>query len=64
MPAVSPPAVAGTAKLAAERIAARLARIAASQLNTEADDIVFAGGQVSSKRNPDNALSFSRRRGN
>jgi 2-furoyl-CoA dehydrogenase large subunit len=40
------PAVAGTAKLAAERIAAKLARVAASQLNTEADDIVFAGGQV------------------
>jgi 2-furoyl-CoA dehydrogenase large subunit len=54
------PAVAGTAKLAAERIAARLARIAASQLNTEADDIVFAAGQVRSKRNPDNKVSFSR----
>jgi 2-furoyl-CoA dehydrogenase large subunit len=54
------PAVAGTAKLAAERIAERLARIAAGQLNTEADDIVFAGGQVRSKRNPDNKVSFSR----
>jgi 2-furoyl-CoA dehydrogenase large subunit len=54
------PAVAGTAKLAAERIAAKLARIAASQLNTEVDDIVFAGGQVRSKRNPDNKVSFSR----
>ena len=54
------PAVAGTAKLAAERIAARLARIAASQLNTEADDIVFADGQVRSKRNPDNKVAFSR----
>jgi 2-furoyl-CoA dehydrogenase large subunit len=54
------PAVAGTAKLAAQRIAGRLARIAASQLNTEADDIAFSGGQVGSKRNPDNKLSFSR----
>jgi 2-furoyl-CoA dehydrogenase large subunit len=54
------PAVAGTAKLAAERIAAKLARVAASQLNTEVDDIVFAGGQVRSKRNPDNKVSFSR----
>ncbi|MGA8899074.1 MAG: molybdopterin cofactor-binding domain-containing protein [Bradyrhizobium sp.] len=54
------PAVAGTAKLAAERIAGRLKRIAASQLNTEADDIAFAGGHVGSKRNPDNKLSFSR----
>src|SRR5579863_6430538 len=35
------PAVAGTAKLAAERIAERLRRIAAGQLNTEDDDIVF-----------------------
>jgi len=39
------PAVAGTAKLAAERIAGRLARIAASQLNTEVDDIVFAAAR-------------------
>ena len=54
------PAVAGTAKLAAERIAGRLRRVAASQLNTEDDDIAFAGGQVGSKRNPDNKISFSR----
>jgi 2-furoyl-CoA dehydrogenase large subunit len=54
------PAVAGTAKLAAERIAQRLARIAASQLNTEVDDIAFVGGSVGSKRNPDNKVSFSR----
>ncbi len=53
-------AVAGTAKLAAERLAARLARIAASQLNIAADDIAFAGGMVRSRRNPDNALPFSR----
>jgi 2-furoyl-CoA dehydrogenase large subunit len=54
------PAVAGTARLAAERIAERMSRIAASQLNTEAEDIVFAGGHVGSKRNPDNRISFSR----
>src|SRR6202047_2877314 len=54
------PAVAGTAKLAAERIAERLRRIAASQVNTEAEDIAFAGGQVRAKRNPDNRLCFSR----
>ncbi len=54
------PAVAGTARLAAARIAGRLARIAASQLNTELEDIGFAGGNVASKRNPDNKLSFSR----
>jgi 2-furoyl-CoA dehydrogenase large subunit len=54
------PAVAGAAKLAAERIAGKLRRVAASQLNTEADDIVFFGGHVVSKRNPDNKVSFSR----
>jgi 2-furoyl-CoA dehydrogenase large subunit len=54
------PAVAGTAKLAAERIATRLARVAASTLNTEVEDIAFAGGFVLSKRNPDNKLAFSR----
>jgi 2-furoyl-CoA dehydrogenase large subunit len=54
------PAVAGTVKLAAERIAQRLARIAASQLNTEVDDITFVAGHVGSKRNPDNKVSFSR----
>jgi len=54
------PAVAGTAKLAAERIAQRLARIAASQLNTDVEDIEFTGGYVGSKRNPENRVSFSR----
>ncbi|KRQ94996.1 xanthine dehydrogenase family protein molybdopterin-binding subunit [Bradyrhizobium valentinum] len=53
-------AVAGTAKLAAERIAARLARIAASQLNVEPVDIVFASGFVASKHNPENRIAFSR----
>ena len=52
------PAVAGTAKLAAERITERLRRVAASQLNTDADDIAFVGGSVGSKRNPDNKVSF------
>src|SRR5258707_7457744 len=49
-------AVAGTTKLAATRIAGRLARIAASQLNTDVDDIAFVGGSVGSKRNPDNKV--------
>ncbi|WP_441251954.1 xanthine dehydrogenase family protein molybdopterin-binding subunit [Tardiphaga sp. 71_E8_N1_1] len=53
-------AVAGTAKLAADRIAARLARAAASQLNTDAEDIVFAEGFVRSRRNPDNKVTFAR----
>ena len=54
------PAVAGTAKLAAQRLAAKLARVAASQLNVDASDIVFAGGSVGSKHNPENKISFSR----
>jgi 2-furoyl-CoA dehydrogenase large subunit len=54
------PAVAGTARLAAERIAERLARVAAGQLNTEVEDIGFFNGHVGSKRNPDNRISFSR----
>src|SRR6201996_7397880 len=54
------PAVAGTAKIAAERLAGRLKRVAAAGLNTEADDIILAGGFALSKRNPDNKISFSR----
>ena len=54
------PAVAGTVKLAAERLVARLSRVAASQLNTDPDDLVFVGGVVRSKRNPDNRLAFTR----
>ena len=54
------PAVAGTAKLAAERLRTKLSRIAASQLNVEASDIVFGGGHVGSKKNPENKIAFSR----
>jgi len=54
------PVVAGTAKLAAQRLAARLARIAASQLNVEASDIIFSRGSVASKHNPENKIAFSR----
>lgn len=53
-------AVAGTAKLAAERLAAKLARVAASQLNVEASDIVFTRGVVASKHNLENKIAFSR----
>jgi 2-furoyl-CoA dehydrogenase large subunit len=53
-------AVAGTAKIAADRLAVRLARIAAGQLNVDAGDVVFRKGRVGSATNPDNALSFSR----
>lgn len=53
-------AVAGTASLAARRLRAKLAAIAAGQLNVKADDIVFANGKVFSAGNPDNAVSFGR----
>jgi 2-furoyl-CoA dehydrogenase large subunit len=53
-------AVAGTAKLAAERIRDRLAAVAAGQLNVTAADVVFAGGKAFAKGNPDNAISFTR----
>ncbi len=54
------PAVAGTAKLAAEKLRAKLARIAASQLNARAEDLVFANGRVAAPHNPDASMPFSR----
>ena len=54
------PAVAGTAKLAAEQLRGKLARIAASQLNVPAAELVFAGGRVFSQRNPDAGVPFGR----
>ena len=54
------PAVAGTARLAADRIRARLAAIAASQLNVPAEQVEFAKGKIFDRNNPDNALSFAR----
>ena len=53
-------AVAGTVKITADRIAARLKRIAASHLNVEADDVTFSNGKVHSQSNPDNAMPFAR----
>ncbi|MBV8534217.1 MAG: molybdopterin-dependent oxidoreductase, partial [Alphaproteobacteria bacterium] len=54
------PAVAGAAHLAATRLRERLSRIAAAQLNVPAEEVLFEGGKVRAKANPDNALSFSR----
>lgn len=53
-------AVAGAAQIAAGRLAGRLARIAASQLNVPPEEVVFAGGKLSARSNPANALAFSR----
>ncbi len=54
------PAVAGAAHLAAARLRDKLARIAAAQLNVAADEVLFAGGRVRAKGNPDNAMPFTR----
>ena len=53
-------AVAGTAHLAAMNLRAKLAQIAASQLNVPPEEIEFAGGKVFAGGNPDNAQSFPR----
>jgi len=53
-------AVAGTVHLAATRLRAKLARIAARQLGATPDSIVFAGGKVFAAQAPDRALPFAR----
>lgn len=53
-------AVAGTARLAADRIRERLAAIAAGQLNIEAGEVEFRDGRVFGRGNPDNSVSFAR----
>nr|MDA8249656.1 xanthine dehydrogenase family protein molybdopterin-binding subunit [Rhodospirillales bacterium] len=54
------PAVAGAAHLAAVRLRDRLARVAAGQLNVRAEDLVFAGGRIAARGNPEAALPFAR----
>ncbi len=54
------PAVAGAARMAALNLRDRLARMAAAQLNVAPAEIVFAGGRVAARANPDNAVSFAR----
>ena len=53
-------AVAGTAHLAATKIRARLAEIAAEQLGCAADDVVFAEGKLFAHGAPERALAFNR----
>lgn len=57
------PGTAPAAHIAAQRIRDKVARIAAKQLNTVAEDIDFANGMVFSKSNPDNSMPFSRAAG-
>ncbi|GGD15993.1 xanthine dehydrogenase family protein molybdopterin-binding subunit [Aureimonas glaciei] len=54
------PAVAGATQIAARRIRDKLTAVAAAQLNVSADEVVFAGGRVASRSNPDNFVSFAR----
>jgi 2-furoyl-CoA dehydrogenase large subunit len=53
-------AVGGAVHLAANRMKARLARVAAAQLNVPPEEIEFASGRVQARGNPDNALPFGR----
>ncbi len=48
------------AHMAATRLRAQLAAIAAKQLNVRAAEVEFARGKLFGRGNPDNALSFSR----
>lgn len=54
------PGTAVAAQMAARQIREKVARIAARQLNTVADDIDFGQGRVFSKGNPDNSAPFAR----
>ncbi len=53
-------AVAGTAHLAAMKLRAKLAKIAAAQLGCTMDDVIFAGGKVFARQLPDKVLPFTR----
>jgi 2-furoyl-CoA dehydrogenase large subunit len=53
-------AVAGTAHLAATRLRAKLAAIAAPQLGCAAEAVVFAGGKVFDRATPHKTLPFAR----
>jgi 2-furoyl-CoA dehydrogenase large subunit len=54
------PAVAGAVHIAATRLRDRLARLATSQLNARSEDLIFAGGKIAVRDNPDAALPFTR----
>ncbi|MBI1398247.1 MAG: molybdopterin-dependent oxidoreductase [Betaproteobacteria bacterium] len=53
-------AVAGTVHLAATRLRDRLAHIAATSLDCESREVVFAGGRVHARTAPDRSLPFAR----
>jgi len=53
-------AVAGTVYLAAQKLLLKLKIIAAKNMNTKIEDIIFENNFVFSKSNPDNKISLSR----
>jgi 2-furoyl-CoA dehydrogenase large subunit len=53
-------ATGGAAHLAAHKVKAKLARLAAAQLNVGADAVEFANGRIQARDNPDNGVSFAR----
>lgn len=57
------PGTAVAAHIAAQRIRDKVARIAAKQFNTVADDVEFGDGRVFSRTNPDNGMPFGRAAG-
>ncbi len=54
------PGTAVAAQVAARKIRDKLARVAAPRLNVPPDTLTFAGGKISPRDNPDNALAFGR----
>jgi len=54
------PGTAVAGHLAAKKVREKLARIAAQQLNVQADQVEFGDGQIFDRENPDNTLSFRR----
>jgi len=54
------PAVGGAVHVAATRLADKLKRIAAAQLNVPPDQVELSGGHLRARDNPENALPFAR----
>ena len=53
-------ATGGAAHLAAHKVKAKLAKLAAAQLNVGADAVEFTNGRIQARDNPDNGVSFAR----
>ncbi len=54
------PGTAVAAHMAAGQVRDKLARIAAKNLNTTAENVEFTGGKIHARDNPDNAISLGR----